>query len=351
MKTCKCTNKEDIMEIRSRIALLIAVLFVLGTGTIAAYQSQPKTVIVTDQGKVTQYETEEMLVGEFLASQEIELNEKDEVSVDIGRTITDEMEIIITRWMPEVTLNLNKKQIKTVTRTYTVEEFLDEQGITLGEKHEVTPELTSPIENGMELVVKTQKTSVERRIADLPYETKIESTSELKPGERKVKVAGMNGRIERDFEVVRYGGDIVEETQIRSLIFEQPRTEIILEGVKNAIVDPNTGRTYEYTKVLNMEATAYTDIPGDRWHGITASGMPTFVGMVAVDRNTIPLGTRLYVEGYGVAHAGDVGGAVKGNIIDLFMTSSQETKAFGRRARKVYVLKDQTLDVRAERSK
>lgn len=337
------------MKIRSRIALLIAVLFVLGTGTIAAYQSQPKTVIVTDQGKVTQYETQEMLVGEFFASQEIKLNEKDEVSTDINTSITDEMEITITRWMPEVTLDLNKRQIKTVTKAYTVEEFLKEQGIILGEKYTVTPELTTALENGIEIVVKTQQTSVERRVTDLPYETKIEATSELKPGERKIKIAGINGSVERDFEVVRYGGDIVEETQIRSLILTQPETEVILEGTQNVIVDPSTGKTYEYTKALNMEATAYTDIPGDRWNGITACGMPTFVGMVAVDKNTIPLGTRLYVEGYGIAYAGDTGGAVKGNIIDLFMTTRQEARTFGRRARKVYVLKDQTLDVRAER--
>lgn len=337
------------MKIRSRIALLIVLLFVLGTGTIAAYQSQPKSVTLTDNGKVTQYETVEVLVGEFLASEDINLNEKDEISVDIHTSVTEGMEIAITRWNPEVTFILDKTEMQLMTKAYTVKEFLKEQGVTLGEKYTITPEETTSVQKGMTIVVQTEKTTVETRHADLPYETKIETTSDLKPGERKVKKPGRNGQVERDFEVVRFGGEITEETQIRSNVVLEPETEVILEGVKNVITDPNTGKAYEYTKAMKMEATAYTDISNDKWNGITASGMPTFVGMVAVDPNVIPLGTRLYVEGYGVAHAGDTGGVVKGNIIDLFMRNSQETRAFGRRARKVYVLKDQNLDVRAER--
>ena len=337
------------MKIRSRIALLIVLLFVLGTGTVAAYQSKPKSVTLTDNGKVTQYETVEVLVGEFLASEGISLNEKDEISVDIHTSVTEGMEIEITRWHPEITLILDAVEMKIRTKTYTVKELLKEQGVTLGEKYTVTPEETASIQQGMTIVVQTERTAVETRQADLPFETKTEYTSNLQPGEIKVKVPGKNGRVERDFEVVRFGGEITQETQISSNILLAPETEIILEGTKNVITDPNTGKTYEYTKTMNMEATAYTDIPNDRWNGITASGMPTFVGMVAVDPKVIPLGTKLYVEGYGIAHAGDTGGLIKGNIIDLFMTNSQQTRAFGRRDRTVYVLKDQTLDVRAER--
>ena len=337
------------MKIRSRIALLIVLLFVLGTGTIAAYQSKPKSVTLTDGGKVTQYETVEVLVGEFLANQEISLNEKDEISVGIHTSVTEGMEITITRWNPEVTLTLDKTEMKLKTKAYTVKEFLKEQGVTLGEKYSVTPEESASIQEGMTIVVQTEKTTVETRQADLPFETKIEYTSNLGPGEQKVKVPGKNGRVERDFEVVTFGGEITQETQISSNILLAPVTQVILEGTKNIIKDPTTGKTYEYTKTMNMEATAYTDIPNDRWNGITASGMPTFVGMIAVDPKVIPLGTKVYVEGYGIAHAGDTGGLIKGNIIDLFMANRQQTKAFGRRNRTVYILKDQTLDVRAER--
>lgn len=338
------------MKIRNRIALLIVVLFALGTGTIAAYQPQSKSVTITDNEKVTQYETTKVLVGEFLTNNDIRLEQKDGISIDLGTSITEDMEIVITRWAPEVKLNLDNVQMKAITKAYTVGQFLEEQGIALEGNDVVNPDASESIIQGMEIVVKREKIIIETRKADLPYEVKVESTSDLKPGERKVKQEGRNGLVTRDFEVKYFAGEMIEETQIKSYILEEPRTKIVLEGKKNIVTDPKTGKSYAFKKTLNMEATAYSDIPGDKWNGITATGMPTFVGMVAVDPRTIPLGTKLYVEGYGIAHAGDTGGAVKGNIIDLFMLNKTQTRAFGRRARKVYILEDQSINVRAERN-
>ncbi|MBR4030800.1 MAG: 3D domain-containing protein, partial [Clostridia bacterium] len=79
-------------------------------------------------------------------------------------------------------------------------------------------------------------------------------------------------------------------------------------------------------------------------YGITASGMRAQVGVVAVDRRVIPLGTKLYIEAvdgswvYGNAIAGDTGGAIKGNRVDLFFDTTAECLQFGRRAARVYIL-------------
>ena len=338
------------MKIRNRIALLIVALFVLGTGTIAAYQPQSNSVRITDNGELTQYETTEVLVGELLASNNIKLQEKDKLSVGLDTAITEEMDITITRWSPELTLVLDQVTMKMGTKAYTVGEFLEEQGIDLGEGGIVTPKASEPIEAEMTIVVERQKTVIETREADLPYDIQVETVSDLKPGERKVKQKGSNGLVTRDFEVKYLGTQKMEERQVSSLILSEPQAEIVLEGKKNVFTDPKTGKTYGFKKTLTMEATAYTDVPGDRWYGKTATGMPTFVGMVAVDPKTIPLGTKLYVEGYGLAHAGDTGGAVKGHIIDLYMNSRTETRAWGRRARKVYVLEDQSVNIRSARN-
>ena len=64
--------------------------------------------------------------------------------------------------------------------------------------------------------------------------------------------------------------------------------------------------------------------------GRTASGLPVGPGIVAVDPTVIPLGTRLYIPGYGKGIAADVGGGIKGNIIDLWFTTS-ECATWGRR--------------------
>jgi len=75
---------------------------------------------------------------------------------------------------------------------------------------------------------------------------------------------------------------------------------------------------------LTVSATCY-DLSGR-----TATGMPVGPGVVAVDPSVIPLGTKMYVPGYGNGVATDVGGGIKGNTIDLWMTPSQ-CAAWGRR--------------------
>jgi 3D (Asp-Asp-Asp) domain-containing protein len=77
---------------------------------------------------------------------------------------------------------------------------------------------------------------------------------------------------------------------------------------------------------LLVDAVAY-HLPGR-----TASGLPVGVGVIAVDPTVIPLGTRVFVPGYGPAVAADVGSAIKGNIIDLWMPSTAQALAWGRRA-------------------
>ena len=65
---------------------------------------------------------------------------------------------------------------------------------------------------------------------------------------------------------------------------------------------------------------------------------PNGISTVAVDSSVIPLGSKVYVEGYGVAIASDTGGAIKGNKIDLFMNSESECLQFGRRPVTVTIL-------------
>ena len=95
---------------------------------------------------------------------------------------------------------------------------------------------------------------------------------------------------------------------------------------------------YVARAALTMVATAYTaNCYG--CSGITASGRPAGHGIVAVDPRVIRLGTRLYIPGYGYAVAGDTGGAIRGNRIDLGFNSITDALRFGRRPVTVYQLK------------
>src|SRR5437763_9915331 len=65
--------------------------------------------------------------------------------------------------------------------------------------------------------------------------------------------------------------------------------------------------------------------------GHTATGLPVGWGVVAVDPNVIPLGTKLTIPGYGEAVAADTGSAVRGDDIDLWFPSLSQARAWGRR--------------------
>lgn len=92
-----------------------------------------------------------------------------------------------------------------------------------------------------------------------------------------------------------------------------------------------------YKEVLHVEATAYSG------GTITAMGLkavrdPNGISTIAVDPSVIPLGSKVYIPGYGYAIASDTGGAIKGNIIDLFMNSAAACTNWGRRNITIYVV-------------
>ena len=75
-------------------------------------------------------------------------------------------------------------------------------------------------------------------------------------------------------------------------------------------------------------------------HSLTSIGLVAARGIVAVDPRVIPYYTKMYIPGYGIAMAGDTGGAIRGNRVDLFMDSYEEAINWGRRNVEVYILED-----------
>lgn len=100
---------------------------------------------------------------------------------------------------------------------------------------------------------------------------------------------------------------------------------------------PADGAPSRYSRSILMSATAYTAYD-DGNSNRTCRGNLLRKGLVAVDPSVIPLGTRLYIPGYGTAIADDVGGAIKGNKIDLAFDSRAEALQFGRQRVMVYIL-------------
>lgn len=105
----------------------------------------------------------------------------------------------------------------------------------------------------------------------------------------------------------------------------------------NGSSSSNNSPTNGYKKVLSMTATAYTG------GTLTAMGLkpvrnPNGISTIAVDPSVIPLGSKVYIPGYGYAIASDTGGAIKGDIIDLYMNSEAACNSWGRRPVTVYIV-------------
>lgn len=124
---------------------------------------------------------------------------------------------------------------------------------------------------------------------------------------------------------------------------EVSTNNITVKNTNNSsTTDSNTIITNEninpgYISNFTMESTAYT---GDT---ITATGTVPVrdsegISTIAVDPSIIPLGSLLYVDGYGYAIAADTGGAIQGNIIDLYLNSYDECMNWGRQNVSVYLI-------------
>lgn len=122
-------------------------------------------------------------------------------------------------------------------------------------------------------------------------------------------------------EAIASGNNQISEYEA-SILEENSSSNLAAESVNGSVTN-NLG-TY------TMSATAYTG------GGLTAMGIkpvrdPNGLSTVSVDSSIIPLGSKVYVEGYGYAIASDTGGAIKGNKIDLYMNTLQDCYSFGRR--------------------
>jgi len=170
----------------------------------------------------------------------------------------------------------------------------------------------------------------------IPYPTLRKSSSELRSGSSKTVRAGMNGEKKVTYKVTYKDGVEIRRETVSTKTIKNPVPEVIAVGNRSALASRGylSGR-----KMVVMSATGYSPDPSENGGSSrTSTGLKIGHGVVAVDPRFIPLGTRLYIEGYGYAVAGDTGGAIKGNRIDLGHDTSSASNRFGRKKVKVYIL-------------
>lgn len=243
--------------------------------------------------------------------------------------------------LKEVNINYLGKNISFKTFASTVADALKEQNMNIEDNQEISIDLFGKL--GRNNLVEIKEKPIVLAAVEPEIETKVAEAEEpvvpqvkeekKDEGNRSTTVKKSSNTTSRGVARTTWGPDVYEKE----------------EGVLEA----SDGTLIEYSGAIQLEATAYCSCydccgkyPGNKWYGITATGTKAKVGTIAVDPKVIPLGTKVYIEGlngaknYGYAVAEDTGGAIKGNIIDLYFDTHKETINWGRQQVKVYILKD-----------
>ncbi|HEV3152190.1 MAG TPA: 3D domain-containing protein [Candidatus Baltobacteraceae bacterium] len=299
-------------------------------------------VLFESHGTQTQHVTSAQTVGAFLQERGIVPGPHDYVRPDVDTTLTDNE---IVEYSPAVPVRLvTASGSKTViTTAEDVGALLEEQGVHLGAHDIVRPSLSDPIVPFATIRIArvvTWTSSEKRRLSE--HTIHVIDFS-LPPGKTKILRSGSPGISESMVDYTQTDGKI-DKRVLETRVLRRPETRIIAEGVGTYAAMADFARqglqktSYIAASALDMVATAYTaDCIG--CSGYTATGYRAGHGIVAVDPRIIPLGSKLYIPGYGFAIAGDTGGAIVGNRIDLGFDSIADALQFGRRAVKVYTLK------------
>ena len=254
-----------------------------------------------------------------------------------------------------VTITHNGAQITAQAKAESVSALLNRLHIDLGPLEMVLMDVSG---SGARLTIASELTYYEQATEAVAYQTIRRPNDQMAKGTEKVVQAGADGVRTAIYEVVWSGGELVS----RQFVEEVSSTavdEIVEYGTATTVVasdDPlvnvtknadgsgvltfQSGATMAFSAAKSMTATAYTAGHGGADY-TTATGTFVEVGTVAVDKNVIPLGTRMYIvtnDGivYGMSVARDTG--VKGNKVDLYYNTYQECINFGRRTCSVYIL-------------
>ncbi len=335
--------------------LIVTIALAVSAGAgLGAFAYLEKDVIIHDNGKVIACKTMNKTVEETLDQNSIIVNPCDYINLSMDTRLqrTKTNEIYIKRAVP-VYITADGTRTKVMSYRDTVQEmFKDSPVKPEGLDKLEGAALKDKVSSDMSIRIIRISESVVSEKEAIPFKVQKRANSRLDSGTEKVVEAGKEGIREKQYKVVTEDGNEVSRLFLAESVLRDP-VNMIMEFGTVLNYKTSRGDTVRYRKVLDMKATAYTASfedtgkkPGDRNFGITATGIKAKKGVIAVDPRVIPLHTRVYVEiagstpDYGYAVAEDVGGAIKGNKIDLYYDGRDYVQRFGVKRVKVYILQE-----------
>ena len=315
---------------------IVVCLLLAASVNLVGFAAQPKPVSIKVDGQTITLQTRALTVQGALEEAGVVLQKADGYElVGEEEKLNDGATIEVTRAMPVKVWKAGRTTEYTIGRK-TVRDVLNAVGVDYkgfqvypGLDTEVTPDMT------IHIISPTNKLTTETR--DIPYEVEMRNNDNLPRGRQNVISPGQNGQEKVTYREIKVGSETVRQELNREVLSE-PVPEIVEVGTGNNLNMIETSRGFvRYRSARTVEASAYTMAEGSGT-GLTSTGVVPYHGVVAVDPDVIPYGTRMYIPGYGFAVAADCGGAINGNTIDLFMEDYGDAISWGRRDVTVYFL-------------
>jgi uncharacterized protein YabE (DUF348 family) len=272
-----------------------------------------------------------------LSNSNIVVGPKDKTTPSLDSRVENQGQIVIKRAVA-VEVDVDGKRLNIQSAEDNVGKMLAAEGIGLQDLDKLNLSKNSPLRDGLKVVITRVQTKDVKEVKSVDYPTIIRDDDKMEKGNNKVIQEGQPGEKEVVIRVIYEDGKEVSRKIISEIIKKRPIQKIMAMGTLR-VFTPSRGESVIYANALRMRATAYTAGSGITASGTVAKRNRGSYSSVAVDPRVIPLGTKLYVQGYGYAIAEDTGGAIKGNGIDLFYNSSSEVDNWGVRWVNVYVIK------------
>lgn len=234
--------------------------------------------------------------------------------------------------MQSVVINIDGAPRMVSTDKETVGELLNDLANTIDTDYILEDAKESdPIEAMMTLSLTSVTEKTVASTKTVPFKTVERENANMEYGETKVVQEGKDGVSTIISKEIYHGNELIDTKFVEEKVVTAAQDKIVEVGAAHTI------NGMKYSKAINAKVTAYT--PYDAGcTGITASGTKAGYGTIAVDPRVIPLGSKVYIPGYGTATATDTGGAIKGNRVDVCYSSLREAYGWGVRNVTVYVL-------------
>ena len=250
------------------------------------------------------------------------------------------------------------EQMDILIQDDTVGALLERAGIATGDGYVVSCALDAEPVDGMTITVDHIVTNEETYTVEVPFMVSTVEDPTLPEGEEKILTEGVAGQVMYTAKVEYRNAEEVSREIIDQQAIRQTQNQVVAVGTgeevgkkakkpligDDVIVLPS-GEVLTYYKKDTYKATAYTQYD-EGCHGTTACMTPVKWGVVAVDPDLIPYGTRMFIVNkkgnfvYGIGTAEDCGGAIQGKRLDLYMPTLTEAYKYGRQDVTVYFLGD-----------